>query len=58
MRQYEVLMDQELYYGSDVIRAFAYKTGAAGEDYALFWDTDCFVCCSPFGGMIGSVAGL
>jgi len=58
MKQYEVLMDQELFPGSDVVRGFAYKAAAAGDNYALFWKTDCFVRCSPFDGIIGRTTVL
>lgn len=36
MKQYEVLIDQELFPGSDVVRGFTYKKAASGDDYALF----------------------
>jgi len=58
MRQREVLKARKLFDGSDVIRRFTYKTGSAGDNYTLFWETDCFVCSSPFDGMIGSRAVL
>lgn len=47
MKQYEVLMAKKLFAGSDIIRKFTYKTMNAGDNYALFWETDCFVCGSP-----------
>lgn len=47
MKQYEVLMAKELFAGSDIIRKFTYKTTNAWDNYALFWETDCFVCDSP-----------
>ena len=53
MRRYEVLRAKKLFDGSDVIRAYSYRAAAAGDNYALFWKTDCFVCCSPFDGIIG-----
>lgn len=52
MKQYEVLMAKELFRGSDVIRGFAYKMAGSGEYYAHFWETDCFVCCSPWKALI------
>lgn len=58
MKQYEVLMDQELFPGSDVVRGFTYKKAASGDNYALFWETDCFVRCSPFDGIIGRTTVL
>lgn len=58
MKQYEVLLDQELFPGSDVVRGFAYKAAASGDNYALFWETDCFVRCSPFDGIIGRTTDL
>lgn len=47
MKQYEVLMAKELFAGSDIIRKFTYKTMNVWDNYALFWETDCFVCDSP-----------
>ena len=35
MKQYEVLMKQELFPGSDVVRAFGYRMAASGDNYAL-----------------------
>lgn len=58
MKQYEVLIAKELFHGSDVVRGFAYKAGTAGDNYALFQKTDCFVCNSPFDGRIGSMTDL
>ncbi len=58
MRQYEVLMAKELFAGSDVVRRFSYKAEAAGDNYALFWGTDCFVCCSPRDVITGSTTVL
>lgn len=58
MKQYEVLIAKELFHGSDIVRGFAYKAGTAGDSYALFQKTDCFVCSSPFDGMIGSMTDL
>ena len=48
MKQYEVLLEKELFRGSDVIRGFAYKAACSGDNYAHFRETDCFVCCSPW----------
>ena len=48
MKQYEVLIAKELFAGSDVIRRFTYKAKNAGDNYALFWEADCFVCDSPY----------
>lgn len=47
MRQYEVLTAKELFHGSDVIRSFGYKVAGVRDNYALFRNTDCSVCCSP-----------
>ncbi|MBD5492920.1 MAG: hypothetical protein HDR12_00680 [Lachnospiraceae bacterium] len=58
MKQCEILMAKELFAGSDIIRGFAYKAGISGDNYALFWKTDCFVCSSPFDGINGSMAVL
>lgn len=58
MKRYEVLTAKELFHGSDIVRSFGYRAAASGDNYALFWKTDCFVCCSPFDGIIGSVAAL
>ena len=58
MKQYFSLMAKELYPGSDVIRGFAYKAGVSGDNYALFWKTDCFVRCSPFDGIIRKMTDL
>lgn len=57
MRQYEVLTAKELFHGSDVIRSFGYKAKTARGNYALFWKSDCFVCCSPQDIRIGNMAG-
>ena len=58
MKRYEVLRKQELFHGSDIVRSFSYKTAASGDNYALFWETDCFVCSSPFDGINGGMAVL
>lgn len=58
MKQCEVLMAKKLFDGSDIIRRFTYKAETAGDNYALFGETDCFVCSSPFDGIIGSMAVL
>lgn len=58
MKRYEVLMAKKLFDGSDIIRRFGYKAANAGDNYALFWETDCFVCCSPHDAMIGSMPAL
>ena len=58
MRRYEVLRAKKLFDGSDVIRAYSYRAAAAGDNYALFWETDCFVCCSPCDRIIGNTADL
>ena len=58
MKQCEVLRHKELFDGSDIVRRFTYKAGTAGDNYALFWETDCFVCSSPFDGIIGRMAVL
>ena len=47
MKQFEVLMAKELFAGSDIIRRFTYKAKNAGDNYALFWEADCFGCDSP-----------
>lgn len=47
MKQYEVLMAKKLFDGSDVIRAYSYKAVYPGDNYAHFWESDCFVYCSP-----------
>ena len=54
MKQYDVLMAKMLFHGSDIVRRFTYKAGTAGDNYALLGNTDCFVCGSPFDGIIGS----
>ena len=58
MKQWEVLMVRELFPGSNVVRSFGYRTETAGDNYALFWKTDCFVRCSPFDGIIGRTTVL
>ncbi len=58
MKRYEVLTAKELFHGSDIVRSYGYRTAASGDDYALFSETDCFVRCSPFDGMIGSTTAL
>lgn len=58
MKRYEVLMAKELFPGSDIVRGFSYKTATSGDNYALFWKTDCFVRCSLFDGIIGRAAVL
>ncbi len=35
MKRYEVLMERELFPGSDVVRAFGYRMAASGDNYAL-----------------------
>ncbi len=42
MKQYEVLRVKKLFEGSDLILGFAYGAAASGDNYALFWETDCF----------------
>ena len=42
MKQYEVLMAKKLFDGSDVIRAYSYKAVCSGDNYAHFWESDCF----------------
>lgn len=58
MKHYEVLMAKKLFDGSDIIRKFTYKAGTVWDNYALFGKTDCFVCSSPFDGIIGSTVVL
>ena len=58
MKQCEVLIVRELFPGSDVVRSFGYRTETAGDNYALFSETDCFVCCSPRNEITGSMAIL
>lgn len=58
MRQCEILMAKKLFDGSDIIRRYTYKAGTAGDNYALFGETDCFVCSSPFDGINGRMAAL
>lgn len=58
MKHCEVLKAKKLFDGSDIIRRFTYKAEAARDNYALFWKTDCFVCNSPFDGIIGGMAVL
>ena len=58
MKRYEVLMAKKLFDGSDIIRAFCYKTELAGDNYAHFGETDCFVCGSPCNAISGSVVIL
>ncbi len=58
MKPYEVLMARELFPGSDIVRSFGYRAAASGDNYALFWKTDCFVRCSPFDGIIRSTTAL
>lgn len=58
MKHCEVLMAKKLFDGSDIIRRFTYKAENAGDNYALFQKADCFVCSSPFDGIIGSMAVL
>lgn len=53
MKQCELLIAKKLFDGSDIIRKFTYKAETAGDNYALFRKTDCFVCGSPFDGIIG-----
>lgn len=54
MKQCELLIAKKLFDGSDIIRRFTYKAETAEDNYALFGNTDCFVCGSPFDGIIGS----
>lgn len=35
MKRYEVLMERELFPGSDVVRSFGYKMAAYRDNYAL-----------------------
>lgn len=58
MKQCEVLIVRELFPGSGVVRSFGYRTETAGDNYALFGKTDCFVCCSPRNEITGSMAIL
>lgn len=58
MKRYEVLMEKELFHGSDIVRSFGYKATTSGDNYALFRETDCFVRCSPFDRIFGSMADL
>ena len=55
MKRYEVLLDKELFHGSDIVRSFGYKTAASGDNYALFQETDCFVRCSSWDVTSGSM---
>ena len=48
MKRYEVLLDKELFHGSDIVRSFGYKAAVSGDNYALFQETDCFVRCSSW----------
>lgn len=57
MKQYEVLLAKELFHGSDIMRKFSYKVAAAGDNYAHFRETDCFVCSSPWKAMTGGMTG-
>ena len=36
MKRYEVLLDKELFHGSDIVRSFGYKAAVSGDNYALF----------------------
>lgn len=36
MKQYEVLLAKELFYGSDIIRGFSYKMAGAGTTMPFF----------------------
>lgn len=47
MKQYEVLTAKKLFHGSDIIRGYSYKADRSRDNYAHFWDADCFVYCSP-----------
>lgn len=58
MKHCDVLMAKKLFDGSDIIRRYTYKAGTAGDNYAHFQKTDCFVCSSPFDGIIGSATVL
>jgi len=58
MKQYEVLLAKELFHGSDIIRRFSYKMAAAGDNYAHFQETDCFVRCSPYNSLPGDMTGM
>ena len=44
MKHYEILMAKELFAGSDIIRKYTYKMATSQDNYALFQETDCFVC--------------
>jgi len=44
MKHYEILMAKELFAGSDIIRKYTYKMATLQDNYALFQETDCFVC--------------
>ena len=35
MKRYEVLLDKELFHGSDIVRSFGYKAAVSGDNYAL-----------------------
>ena len=58
MKRYEALTAKELFHGSDIVRSFGYRAAASGDNYALFWETDCFVRCSPCDRIIGNTADL
>lgn len=49
-------MAKELFAGSDMIRRFGYKAGRSQDNYALFWETDCFVFHSPYDSAAGNTA--
>lgn len=57
MKQYEILLAKELFRGSDIIRRFSYKMASTGDNYAHFWETDCFACCSPGQALPGGMTG-
>lgn len=44
MKHYEILKTKELFAGSDIIRKYTYKMVNSQDNYALFQETDCFVC--------------
>lgn len=57
MKQYEVLLAKELFRGSDIIRGFSYKVAGTRDNYAHFWQADCFVCGSPCKILSGGMTG-
>ena len=56
MKQCKDLTVRELFPGSDVVRSFGYRVASPRDNYALFGETDCFVCCSPCNRIIGNMA--